>query len=58
MILYHGSNQSIVNIDLSRGKKFKDFGQGFYTILTYISKVRHTYTIYSMKNSGVAHCED
>lgn len=31
MILYHGSNQPIVNIDLSQGKKFKDFGQGFYT---------------------------
>lgn len=31
MILYHGSNQPIVNVDLSRGKKFKDFGQGFYT---------------------------
>ena len=31
MILYHGSNQPIDNIDLSQGKKFKDFGQGFYT---------------------------
>ena len=31
MILYHGSNQPIADIDLSRGKKFKDFGQGFYT---------------------------
>lgn len=31
MRLYHGSNQPIDNIDLSRGKKFKDFGQGFYT---------------------------
>lgn len=31
MILYHGSNQTIVNIDLSQGKKSKDFGQGFYT---------------------------
>lgn len=31
MILYHGSNQPIVDIDLSRGKKYKDFGQGFYT---------------------------
>ncbi len=31
MILYHGSNQPIVKIDLSKGKKFKDFGQGFYT---------------------------
>ena len=31
MILYHGSNQPIAEIDLSQGKKFKDFGQGFYT---------------------------
>lgn len=29
--LYHGSNQPIVNIDLSKGQKHKDFGQGFYT---------------------------
>lgn len=31
MILYHGSNKPIDKIDLSQGKKFKDFGQGFYT---------------------------
>lgn len=31
MILYHGSNQAITRIDLSQGKRFKDFGQGFYT---------------------------
>lgn len=31
MILYHGSNQTIERIDLTKGKKFKDFGQGFYT---------------------------
>lgn len=31
MILYHGSNRPIVSIDLSQGKRFKDFGQGFYT---------------------------
>lgn len=31
MILYHGSNQSIVSIDLAKGKKFKDLGRGFYT---------------------------
>lgn len=31
MILYHGSNRHIDNVDLSKGKKFKDFGQGFYT---------------------------
>lgn len=31
MKLYHGSNQPIVDIDLSKGQKHKDFGQGFYT---------------------------
>lgn len=31
MILYHGSNQPIIKIDLTKGKKYKDFGQGFYT---------------------------
>ncbi len=30
MILYHGSNVKIDTIDLSKGRKFKDFGQGFY----------------------------
>ena len=30
MKLYHGSNQAIPGIDLSKGKKYKDFGQGFY----------------------------
>lgn len=28
--LYHGSNVAIENIDLSRSKRGKDFGQGFY----------------------------
>lgn len=28
--LYHGSNMSIENIDLTRSKRGKDFGQGFY----------------------------
>lgn len=31
MRLYHGSNQHVGIIDLSKGRKFKDFGQGFYT---------------------------
>ena len=31
MILYHGSNSCFDKIDLSKGRKFKDFGQGFYT---------------------------
>lgn len=30
MILYHGSNIEIVNIDFSRCKPYKDFGKGFY----------------------------
>ena len=30
MILYHGSNVKIVNVDLSKARPFKDFGQGFY----------------------------
>lgn len=28
--LYHGSNMAIEHIDLSRSKRGKDFGQGFY----------------------------
>lgn len=28
--LYHGSNLPIIHIDLSRSKRGKDFGQGFY----------------------------
>ena len=31
MRLYHGSNQPILNIDLLKGQKYKDFGRGFYT---------------------------
>lgn len=30
MILYHGTNQDIEVIDLTRGLQFKDFGKGFY----------------------------
>lgn len=29
-LLYHGSNVAIEKIDLSRSKRGKDFGQGFY----------------------------
>ena len=28
--LYHGSNVRIDEIDLKRGRRGKDFGQGFY----------------------------
>lgn len=30
MRLYHGSNMPISEIDLNKGKKGKNFGQGFY----------------------------
>lgn len=30
MILYHGSNIKKSEVDLSRGKRGKDFGRGFY----------------------------
>lgn len=30
MKLYHGTNQDIEAIDLTKGLRFKDFGQGFY----------------------------
>ena len=30
MILYHGSNTKINEIDLSKCKPYTDFGQGFY----------------------------
>lgn len=30
MILYHGSNVEILNIDLTKSKPYKDFGRGFY----------------------------
>ena len=30
MILYHGSNVKVTEIDLTKCRPFKDFGQGFY----------------------------
>lgn len=30
MILYHGSNVAIESIDLTKSKRYKDFGQAFY----------------------------
>jgi hypothetical protein len=30
MILYHGSNIEIEDIDLAKCRPFKDFGRGFY----------------------------
>lgn len=30
MLVYHGTNADIDEIDLTKGSRFKDFGQGFY----------------------------
>ena len=30
MLVYHGTNADIAEIDLTKGTRFKDFGQGFY----------------------------
>lgn len=38
--LYHGSNVSIEKIDLSIGRKGKDFGQGFYLTTDYAQAKR------------------
>jgi hypothetical protein len=31
LILYHGSNHSFEEVDLSKSKDKRDFGRGFYT---------------------------
>ena len=33
MILYHGTNEDIQTIDLTRGMRHKDFGKGFYLVV-------------------------
>lgn len=35
MILYHGSNIAIKQIDLSRSNRYKDFGRAFYLSADY-----------------------
>lgn len=40
MRLYHGSNVDIDVIDLSKGKRGKDFGQGFYLSDSYTQAYR------------------
>ncbi|MEE3417063.1 MAG: DUF3990 domain-containing protein [Prevotella sp.] len=39
MILYHGSNQLITRMDLSKSKDFKDFGRSFYLTKDYTRTV-------------------
>ena len=39
MLLYHGSNILIENIDLTKCRNFKDFGRGFY-LTTLLSQAK------------------
>lgn len=48
MKLYHGSNQLVTQIDLSKSKDFKDFGRGFYMTRDYgraVAMAQRTATI-------------
>ena len=40
MILYHGSNQDIEEVDLAKGMRYKDFGRGFYLTPDYDTACR------------------
>jgi hypothetical protein len=40
MILYHGTTHDFTTIDVTRGKPFKDFGQGFYATAVYEHALR------------------
>ena len=51
MLLYHGSNQEIMIVDLSQCKPFKDFGKGFY-LTTIVEQAELMAKRTSMINSG------
>lgn len=51
MILYHGTNADIAEIDLAKCAPNKDFGRGFY--LTDISKQAEFMAIRRVKQSGI-----
>lgn len=40
MLVYHGTNTEIEDIDLKKGARFKDFGQGFYVTPDYATAQR------------------
>lgn len=56
MRLFHGSNQLITQIDLSKSKDFKDFGRGFYMTRDYaraVTMAQRTATIEGTGNPEV-----
>jgi len=53
MILYHGSNVKIDAIDLTRGHRGKDFGQGFYLTAVKLDAAEMAKTAVQRAMSGV-----
>ena len=54
--LYHGSNMAIEQIDLSRSKRGKDFGQGFYLNANPDQAMEWLYATARFMNEGQPHC--
>ena len=53
MKLYHGSNVEIEYVDLSRGRRGKDFGKGFYANLDYMQAVEFCSNVVRREGSGI-----
>ena len=54
MKLFHGSNQSIDNVDLSKCRAYKDFGRGFYLTDDYSRAVKIAEYKTELLNQGKA----
>ena len=53
MKLYHGSNVEIEYVDLSRGRRGKDFGKGFYANPDYMQAVEFCSNLVRREGSGI-----
>ena len=53
MKLYHGSNVEIEYVDLSRGRRGKDFGKGFYANPDYMQAVEFCSNVIRREGSGI-----
>ena len=53
MKLYHGSNVEIEYVDLSRGRRGKDFGKGFYANPDYMQAVEFCSNVVRREGSGI-----
>ena len=50
---YHGSNVEIEYVDLSRGRRGKDFGKGFYANPDYMQAVEFCSNVVRREGSGI-----